>query len=301
MSMAASRGLSQEPDMPLNVLVIDYDAHARTQIKEFCGRMDDVLIVGEAGTGADGLHAAETLRPDLLFVAVRLPDRSGFDVLRVLRRRYQRRSIMMTSDVQDGSTAIAAGAIGCLVKPLAEEAFSASVRLARQRLTLRSAAMRGVAPAVSHKEVESGRPVFLVGERDHRLYPLDPGQVDFVESAGNYVKYHLSQLTYIARESIKRLDTMLAPAGFIRIERSLLVNIRAIAYVQPIGHGTFAFTLASGERLHSGYGYRDAILSALPIRRRVPRRAKLLEPARQGVVAVRTAPKGRAPKVVTAK
>jgi len=289
--------------MPLNILIIDYDAEARAQIKEFCGRTDDARIVEEADTGAKGLHAAETLKPDLLFVAVRLPDRSGFDVLRALRRRHQRRSIMLTSDVQDGSTAIAAGAIGCLVKPLTEQTFSAAVRRARQLLTPRSAAMRGamcaVAPTVTHKEAEPGQPMFLVGERDHRLYPLDPGQVDFVESAGNYVKYHLSQLTYIARESIKRLDTMLAPAGFIRIERSLLVNIRAIAYVQPLGHGTFAFTLASGERLHSGYGYRDAILSALPLRRRVPRRGKLLEPVRQSVVAVCTAPKGRAPKVVT--
>jgi two-component system LytT family response regulator len=295
----------EERDMPLNILIIDYDAEACAQIKEFCARTDDARIVGEADTGAKSLHAAETLKPDLLLIAVRLPDRSGFDVLRALRRRHQRRSIMLTSDVQDGSTAIAAGAIGCLVKPLTEETFSALVRLARQRLMPRSAAMRGamraVAPTVTHTEVEPGRPTFLVGEREHRLYPLDPGQVDFVESAGNYVKYHLSQLTYIARESIKRLDTMLAPAGFIRIERSLLVNIRAIAYVQPIGHGTFAFTLASGERLHSGYGYRDAILSALPLRRRVPRRGKLLQPVRPSLVAVRTAPKGRAPKVVTSK
>ncbi len=118
-------------------------------------------------------------------------------------------------------------------------------------------------------ETESGRPMFLVGEREHRLYPLDPNQIDFVESAGNYVKYHLAQLSYVARESIKRLDVMLAPAGFIRIERSLLVNIRAIAYVQPIGHGTFAFTLTAGARLRSGYAYRDTILSALPLRRRV--------------------------------
>ena len=55
------------------------------------------------------------------------------------------------------------------------------------------------------------------------------------------------------------------------------MNIRAIAYVQPIGHGTFAFTLTYGARLHSGYGYRDTILSALPLRRRVRTRGKLMD------------------------
>ncbi len=265
----------------MDILIIEEDASIRAVIKEFCRRTEDVNIVSEADTGAKGLQAAETLRPDLLLIAVGLPDRTGFDVLRALRRRHQRRSIMLTDDVQEAATAIAAGAVGYLVKPLTQEAFSASLRRARRRLTPRSGAMRGVmrtgAPAVTNNESELSRPIFLVGEREHRLYPLDPDQIDFVESAGNYVKYHLAQLTYVARESIKRLDVMLAPAGFIRIERSLLLNIRAIAYVQPIGHGTFAFTLTSGARLDSGYGYRDAILSALPLRRRVATRGKLTD------------------------
>jgi two-component system LytT family response regulator len=262
----------------MDILIVDNDANIRAQIKEFCGRTQDMSIVGETDTGAKGLQAAETLRPDLLLIAVGLPDRTGFDVLRALRRRHQRRSIMVTDDTQDAATAIAAGAAGYLVKPLTEEAFYASVLRARERLTPRSGAMRGlmraVAPAVTHNETESSRPMFLVGEREHRLYPLDPDRIDFVESAGNYVKYHLAQLTYVARESIKQLDLMLSPAGFIRVERSLLLNIRAIAYVQPIGHGTYAFTLSSGARLHSGYAYRDTILSALPLRRRVPKRGK---------------------------
>jgi two-component system LytT family response regulator len=270
-----------ERDLVMDILVIDEDEKVRAEIKEFCRRTKDVNIVGEADTGAKGLQAAEMLQPDLLLIAVGLPDRTGFDVLRALRRHHRRRSIVLTDDAQYAATAIAAGAVGYLVKPLTKEAFSVSVRRARLRLAPRSDAMRGVmpevAPAVTRNETESGRPLFLVGERGHRLYPLDPDRIDFVESAGNYVKYHLAQLSYVARESIKRLDAMLAPAGFIRIERSLLLNVRAIAYVQPIGHGTFAFTLTSGARLHSGYGYRDTILSALPLRRRVPTRGKLLD------------------------
>jgi hypothetical protein len=65
---------------------------------------------------------------------------------------------------------------------------------------------------------------------------------------------------------------VLTPAGFVRVERSLLLNVRAIAYAQPIGHGSFAFTLVSGARLHSGHAYRDTILAALPLRRRAPPR-----------------------------
>jgi two-component system LytT family response regulator len=113
-----------------------------------------------------------------------------------------------------------------------------------------------------------GEPLVLIGEREHRLYFLAPRKIDYIESAGNYVKYRISNDEFIARESVKRLDAVLRPVGFVRIERSLLLNIRAIAYAEPIGHGTFAFTLASGQRLRSGPAYREIILEVLPLRRR---------------------------------
>src|SRR6202008_2600660 len=107
-------------------------------------------------------------------------------------------------------------------------------------------------PTLAPGAPDAGRRLLLVGEREHRLYPLDPFDVDYVQSAGgNYVTYNLAGVEYIARESIKRLHELLAPAGFGRIEGSLLLNLRAVAYAQPLGHGSFVFPLVSGARLHS--------------------------------------------------
>jgi two-component system LytT family response regulator len=112
------------------------------------------------------------------------------------------------------------------------------------------------------------RPIFLVGERAHRLYPLEPHQIEYIESEGNYVKYHVAMQEYISRDSIKELGALLESSGFLRIERSLLLNNRAIAFAEPARRGTFTFTLTSGVCLRSGLAYRDAILAALPLRRR---------------------------------
>ena len=113
-------------------------------------------------------------------------------------------------------------------------------------------------------------PRLLVGERDHRLYPLDPQKIDYIESDGNYVSIRSGATAYISRNTIKHLAAELAQFGFVRIGRSLLVNIRAVAYAQTIGRGRFAFTLSSGACLRSGSGYRDAILEALPLTSRRP-------------------------------
>jgi two-component system LytT family response regulator len=105
----------------------------------------------------------------------------------------------------------------------------------------------------------------LIGEREHRLYPLDTEKIDYIESDGNYVSIRSGDTAYISRDSIKRLAGELAPLGFIRIQRSLLVNIRAVLYAQPVGRGRFAFTLSSGACLHSSTSYREAILQTLPL------------------------------------
>lgn len=162
------------------------------------------------------------------------------------------------------------------------EAFSRSILRARERFALGKPRSSAAAPQPVPSpavELESGKPHVLLGEREHRLYLLDPQRIDYVESAGNYVKYRIASDEYIARESVKHLEERLGTLGFIRIERSFLLNIRAILYVEPIGHGSFRFTLASGARLRSGPSYREAILDVLPLRRRAPARGGSRESA----------------------
>lgn len=257
----------------MNLLIVDDEPAARAGLIRLCERAPDMHVVGEAGSGTTAIEAVESLRPDLTLLDADLPDMSGLEVLRALRRREQRRTILVTANARDAPSALAAGALDYLVKPVNEEAFGVSILRARAGALSAprpAAAQRPYTAAPARVANGAGRPLFLVGEREHRLYPLDPCAIDYVRSAGNYVTYHLADVAYIARESIKRLDSVLAPAGFVRIERSLLLNVRAIAYAQPLGHGSFVFTLASGARLHSGHAYRDTILAALPLRRRAP-------------------------------
>jgi DNA-binding LytR/AlgR family response regulator len=114
------------------------------------------------------------------------------------------------------------------------------------------------------------RPDLLVGEREHRLYVLATEKIDYIEAHGNYVKFHAGNAEYISRDTVKRLMSALLDSGFLRIERSLLVNVRAILYAQRLGRGTYAFTLTSGQRLRSGATYRREILQVLPLAQ-VPR------------------------------
>jgi two-component system, LytTR family, response regulator len=255
----------------LNLLIVEDEPATRTELMSLCGSMPDLQVVGEAVTGARAIEAAAALRPDLMLLDADLPDMSGFDVLRALRRQQQRRTILLTPNAHDAARALAAGAADCLLKPVSRPAFCVSILRARESACERP--VPGRFSLVDSRSVagRAGAASFLVGERGHRLYPLDPLEVDYIRSAGNYVTYHRAGTEYIARDSIKRLEPALAPAGFMRIERSLLLNVRAIDYAEPVGRrGSFVFTLTTGVSLQSGQGYRDSILATLPLRHRSP-------------------------------
>ncbi|MFZ1904143.1 MAG: LytTR family DNA-binding domain-containing protein [Steroidobacteraceae bacterium] len=119
--------------------------------------------------------------------------------------------------------------------------------------------------ALEPPPVAPGALAVLVGEREHRFYVLKPEQIELIESHGNYVKFHSGGTEYISRDSVKRLAAALCASGFVRIERSLLINVRAIRYAQRAGRGTYTFTLHSGTVVRSGARYRDQILQQLPL------------------------------------
>ena len=257
----------------MKLLIVDDEPHTRSELIQHCERNDDVYVVGEAGSGMAAIDAAERLRPDVMLLDVELPDMTGFEVLRAARMTNRPLGIMLTAHADDALTAFAVGALDCLVKPVRADRFDQSIERARQYCDPTDAGHESERAAQQLQTAQdapggAGSPLrLLVGEREHRLYPMHPETIDYIESDGNYVTILSGNTKYISRDTIKRLAADLADVGFLRIERSLLVNIRAVAYVEAIGRGMFAFTLSSGCVLQSGTSYRDSILRKLPMRR----------------------------------
>jgi two-component system, LytTR family, response regulator len=205
-----------------------------------------------------------------MLVDVELPDMSGFDLLSAAHWHSEPVSIIVTGGSDNAAAALAAGALDYLLKPVDAARLGQSLdRVRHRRQSSRTSASlfpplqpSGATPVPlwSHN-----KPRFLVGERQHRLYPLEVGKIDYIEAHGNYVTIRNGNCDYIRRDSIKRLAASLAERGFVRIERSLLLNVRAVAYAQVASHGSFAFTLSSGACVQSSSSYRDTILNVLPL------------------------------------
>jgi DNA-binding LytR/AlgR family response regulator len=250
----------------VKILIVDDQAPVRDSLLRLCERNDDVQVVGEAACGMAAIDAAGKLNPDIMLLDVELPDMSGFELLRAVGADSHPLGIMVSTCADHAVNAFAEGAIDFLLTPVTTERFDQAMARARHRF---DCALPGYGRFAS-KPSEFGRgapvsPRFLVGERQRRLYPLDPKSIDYIEADGNYVTLRAGKVEYLARDSIKRLSMQLAETGFIRIERSLLVNAAAVSFAEVAGHGTFALTLSSGVCLYSSAAYRDAILRVIPL------------------------------------
>jgi two-component system LytT family response regulator len=252
--------------MEVKVLIVDNQAVARNSLIRLCERRDDVQVVREADSGAAAIDAAGSLSPDIVVLSVELPDMSGFELLRAVTADMRPLGIMVSNFPGLAPRAFEEGAFDYLVMPVDAQRFDRSITRAQHRLHF-ALSRGGLAPSHSLESVRPVRisPRFLVGERLRRLYPLDPRSIDYIEADRNYVTLRVGKDEYLSRNSIKRLAPQLAEVGFVRIERSLLVNAAAVAYAEVAPHGTFALTLKSGVCLRSSAAYRESILSVIPL------------------------------------
>jgi two-component system LytT family response regulator len=249
----------------LRVLIVDPDHDSRCGLERLC-RTNGLQLLPMAETGAFALRLAKMLRPQLVFVEAHLPDMTGLELLERLKADTIG-GVVVAARTDLAARAFETGALDYLLRPISNKRFTQS--LGRARMWLAAAAIQASAGARRRRPLvsDSGPSAVLAGERNHRLYLLDPARVEYVEAEGNYVTYHADSGEYLSRDTLKRLELTLQTYGFLRIENSVLLNVGAIDYVVPLERGRFVFTLRSGMTLRSTLTYRAGILQRLPLAR----------------------------------
>lgn len=216
----------------VRTLIVNGEPAVRAQLHRLCAERPELDVVAEATSGAQAIDVMQASDTELLLLDTRLPDMTGFELLRSLVPDAAPATIMVST--RDEAARQPSGInVNYLYKPVDPPQFNAAVDHA-------------IAPSVQ----EAWSPQ-IIGERSGRIYFLDPHDVDYVASAGNYVAAHVGPNEFLTRATLKHMSTRLEPLGFVQIERSLLVNLRRVAYVERHERGQFCFVMRGGARLIS--------------------------------------------------
>jgi two-component system LytT family response regulator len=233
--------------MSFRVVIVDDEPLVRERIRSLLAAHADVEVAAECGDGVAAVAAVDSQRPDAMFLDVRMPGLDGFDVLTAAE--HVPAVVFVTAYDEHALRAFDAHAVDYLLKPIDSQRFDVALARVRDRLGRGPAAdVRSLAAELLRHRGGSSRLAVRTGSRIELIAVAD---VHWIEAAGNYVYLHLATSEHIMRETLKSLEARLDPAAFVRIHRSVIVNVDRISHLEPIEHGEYLVTLRDGRSLYA--------------------------------------------------
>ena len=239
------------PDAPLRVLVVDDEAPARRKLLRLLDAMPDVDVVGEADAGDAAIERIHALAPDLVLLDIQMPGLDGFGVVATVGAREMPAVVFVTAYDEHALRAFEVRALDYLLKPVVPDRLRDAIDRAHAR---RASPAPDDAPERARQlggllaaRGTHLRRLLVHDDRGARLLAVD--DVSLARAERNYVALHTSHGRYRVRGTIGELAERLDPAHFLRVNRSDVVRLDAIASMEPWSHGDYRIVLRDGTAL----------------------------------------------------
>lgn len=247
----------------VRVLIVDDEPLARERLSHLLKSQSGFQIVGTSRNGSEAVKDVLKLRPDLMFLDVEMPGMNGFEVMATLQGSHIPAVVFVTAFDQYAMAAFDVHAIDYLLKPYSEDRFESALKKA-----VREVSRRRKQPVDSSLDELLGslRSDGRVEERilirtPTRVSIVKVADIDWVESAGNYVKLHAGKEVHMQRETMKAMEQRLGQGEFARIHRSTIVRVSRVEELKPLASGDYELRMKDGTKLALSRRYRDALKS----------------------------------------
>jgi two-component system, LytTR family, response regulator len=248
----------------LRALIVDDERLARLKLRRFLDEEPDIDVVGECASGVEAVDRIRSEQPDLVFLDIQMPGLDGFAVLREVRKREVGpggRVIFVTAHDEHAVRAFEVEALDYLLKPFDRARFQQTLdRVRRER---RQTLDEKIASLLERIERPAERLDRILLRSEGRMTFLKLREVDWIEADDNYLRLHAGRETHLVRDTLRRLEPRLDPRLFLRIHRSTIVNVEAIAEIRSLFHGDYDVLLRDGTTLPVGRTWRDRLLQRL--------------------------------------
>lgn len=237
--------------MKIRALIVDDEPLARQRVRLLLAEEPDVEVIGESGDGFEAVDQIQAAKPDLIFLDVQMPDMDGFEVLRRVPEGIVCRSVVIFTTAHDGHAlrAFEAKALDYLLKPFKPARFKEAVQRAREIIGNKNAAVaaRGLLSLLGQTPVEAGRLARLAVKTPERVIFVELDQIQAIEAAGKYAVVHVGKEHHVLRETMTSLEANLPAQRFLRISRSVIVNLDQVQELQPAFKGENLVVLKNGK------------------------------------------------------
>ena len=218
-------------------VIIDDERLAREEVKRALKKYPEFVIIGEANNVDSAIILIEKEEPDIIFLDIHMPEKSGFDLLEELTTVPE--VVFTTAYDQYAVKAFELNALDYLVKPLREERFAKTIEKVKQELIEKTEVISEVLPMHRKVFIKDGEKCYFV--------PLS--EIYFIESLDNYARLYFGDHKAMIKSSLNLLENKLDTTVFFRANRSQIINIQYIKEIHPYFNNKLQITLTTDKKI----------------------------------------------------
>lgn len=227
--------------MSIKAIIIDDERLARLELRKLLKEFPGIEIVEEAVNAEEAIVKIEQLRPDLIFLDIQMPGKTGFDLLAELDRSPQ--VIFTTAHHEFALKAFEVNALDYLMKPVEPRRLADAIQ--KLQLEFRGPVLEG--EAINGGALAENDQVFV--KDGERCWFVKLGEIRLFESVGNYARVYFGSNKPLILKSLNALEDRLDPKIFFRSNRKHIVNLRMIEKIEPYFNGGLLLELKGGEKI----------------------------------------------------
>jgi two-component system LytT family response regulator len=226
----------------MRAIIIDDERLARTELKKLLQDFPEIEVIDEAANADEGINKISSLQPDLIFLDIQMPGKTGFDMLSELDRAPE--VIFTTAYDEYAIKAFQVNALDYLLKPIEPKRLADAI----QKLHFAEAKDSAAEPATINQSMLGEEDQVFVKDGE-RCWFVKLNEIRLFESIGNYAKVFFGTNKPLILKSLNALEERLDPKTFFRANRKHIVNLRMIEKIEPYFNGGLLLDLKGGEKI----------------------------------------------------
>jgi two-component system LytT family response regulator len=247
---------------PIRALIIDDEPPAREHLRALLADESEIEVAGEAGGGSAAINLIRSTNPALVFLDIEMPGCNGFDVLRSVAPAHAPLVVFVTAYDAHAIRAFDVHAVDYLLKPVAEDRFRLALGRAIRRIRTKTPSDIADQLKTLLDRMPAARAGRIPIRADGAVRFVNPRDIDWIDASDDRIRLHIGKTTHLIRETMAEIESRL-PAEFLRIHRSVIVNVERVREIQPWAKGDYILILQDGTRLTSGRTYRERVHTLL--------------------------------------
>ena len=227
----------------IRAIIIDDERLARNELRKLLVDFPEIEVVAEGANANEGLEKIETINPDLVFLDIQMPGKTGFDMLAELDKAPH--VIFTTAYDEYALKAFEVNALDYLLKPVEPRRLADAI----QKLHIQEEKEQAISGEgnVNREMLHEDDQVFV--KDGERCWFVKLSEIRLFESVGNYAKVFFGPNKPLILKSLNALEERLDDKTFFRANRKHIVNLRLIDKIEPYFNGGLLLELKGGEKI----------------------------------------------------